>query len=166
MKANMPSRSMLAWGAALLASNVITGLVTARVVRTRDFSTLNENCLLNWGGIDAEFRDKPTYSLPRDPAQLYRIHEISALAAIYPSNKEDADHKALALFCWGVAADSYHWKRKDVVVNPALWRAFLADGPKDLPVYQTLRRNLTDEGAGKGFIRGDTMFPVTPRLSE
>lgn len=153
---NTPSRLVLICGVVVLASNAVTGIVTAHVTRSHDYSELNRNCLLNWGAINARFDDRPTYDLQQDPAQLYRIYEKNALfAARYPS-RQNADDGALSLFCWGVAADDYHWKGKDIALDPTIWKSFLTEGPKDLPIYWDVRKSLTREGAGQGLIRGDT----------
>lgn len=66
----------------------------------------------------------------------------------------DSD-RPLTLFCWAVAAEIYHYDNVDIPVDAAVWRAFLADGPQDLPLYWQLRESLTREGAGQGLIRGE-----------
>ena len=56
MKLAVPPRPKLIIAAVLLATNVLTGVVTALVVRARDFSEINVNSLLNLGAIDCELR--------------------------------------------------------------------------------------------------------------
>ncbi len=169
MRFPMPSRLVLFAVAVLLMTNVITGLVTTWYVRSHDFSELNMNCLLNWGNINAQFDDAKGQKLPggfpHDVVQVYRIHEGNARFLIhYPKfNRrlgDNDDSRALTLFCWAVAADKYHYDNVSIPVDPEVWRAFLADGPKQLPLYWGLRDSLTRAGAGQGLIRGDAReFP-------
>jgi len=43
-----------------------------------------------------------------------------------------------------------------------VWKAFLAEGPKDLPLYWEIRDDLTRAGAGKGLIHAkDPMHGMT-----
>jgi hypothetical protein len=165
----MPSRLVIFAVAVLLATNIITGSVTAWYVHSHDFSELNMNCLLNWGSIGAQFEDAKGRELPggfpQNEAQVYRIHENNARFLVhYPKfsrrTGDTDDTRAMILFCWAVAADKYHYDNVDIPVDPEVWQAFLTDGPKQLPLYWRLRESLTDAGAGQGLIRGDAReFP-------
>lgn len=59
------------------------------------------------------------------------------------------------LFCWAVAAEKYRSRNVDIPVDPLVWQAFLAHGPKTLPLYWDLREDLTRAGAGQGLIHGE-----------
>ena len=141
MKLPILTRRGLTVLAVLLATNVVTGLVTMRVVRSHDFSEMNMNCLLNWGSIGAEFEDARVRELanvkPEDEAQIYRIHESNARFLVhYPNFNRRTGvglNAPLTLFCWAVAADNYRSDDVDIPVDPAVWEAFLADGPRGLP---------------------------------
>lgn len=165
MNSSIPPRRILIAIAALLATNVITGLVTARSVRSHDFSEMNMNCLLNWGNIAAQFDNahgRRLHITPQDESKVYQMHEDNARFLVhYPkfNHRTGLDQdRPLTLFCWAVAAEKYRSYDVDIPVDPAVWKAFLADGPKSLPIYWDLRENLTRAGAGQGLIRGeDTM---------
>lgn len=149
--------------AVLVATNVATGLIVTKVVRARDFSEVNMNCLLNWGSIDAEFEDARVRELPNvkpeDEAGIYRTHESNARFLVhYPKSDPRTGaglERPLTLFCWAVAAENYRSDDVDIPVDPLVWKAFLADGPKGLPLYWDLQESLTRAGAGRGLIRGD-----------
>ena len=159
---NLTSRGLVA-AAVLLATNIVTCLITTQVVRSRDFSLANMNCLLNWGSIIAEFEDARVRELPNvkpeDEAQIYRIHESNARFLVhYPQpdlRTGGGLNRPLTLFCWAVAADDYRSDDVDIPVDPLVWKAFLADGPRGLPLYWDPRESLTRAGAGRGLIRGD-----------
>lgn len=163
MKLAVPPRPKLIIAAVLLATNVLTGVVTALVVRARDFSDINVNSLLNLGAIDANFDSalerKIPGDIPEDEAAIYRSHEGNARFDVhyrkYNERRGGAENLPLTLFCWAVAADKYRRDNVDIPVDPAVWRAFLADGPKGLPWYWSLRNTLTQAGAGQGLIRGE-----------
>ncbi len=170
MKLTVPPRPKLMIAAVLLATNVLTGVVTTLVVRARDFSDTNVNCLISLGGIDANFESalerKIPGAIPEDEAAIYRGQEMNARFDVhyqkYKQRRGSAEYLPLTLFCWAVAADKYHRDNVDIQVDPAVWRAFLADGPKDLPWYWGVRRTLTRAGAGQGLIRGeDSMGGLT-----
>ncbi len=156
------SRGLIA-AAVLLVTNLVTGLITTQVVRAHDFSELNMNCLLNWGSFGAMFEDARVRELPNvkpeDETEIYRMQESNARFLVHFTKfnrRTGAGLDApLTLFCWAVAADNYHSDGVDIPVDPAVWQAFLKDGPKGLPLYWDLRENLTRAGAGRGLIRGD-----------
>lgn len=165
MKRFILSRPLLIGIALLLATNITTGLITAWKVRSHDFSEMNINCLLNWGGINSQFEDAKVRTLPhpfpQTEAEVYRIHEDNARFLVhYPkfNHRLGLDrNRPLILFCWAVAADRYHYENVDIPVDPDVWQAFLADGPKSLPIYWNLRQSLSHAGAGHGLIRGSDM---------
>ena len=168
MRVSIPSRLVFFTIAALLATNIITGLATTWYVRFRDFSEVNMNCLLNWGSIGTQFEDAKGQKLPgafpHNEAQVYQIHEDNARFLVhYPKFNHRLGYdqnRALNLFCWAVAADKCHYDNVDIPVDSEVWQAFLADGPKQLPLYWQLRESLTRAGAGQGLIRGNaTEFP-------
>lgn len=172
MKLSIPSRLVLLAVTILLVTNIATGLVTTWYVRSRDFSEINMNCLLNWGSIGAQFEDvkgqKLPGNFPSDEAQVYRMHEDNARFLVhYPKFNRRLGYdrnRALDLFCWAVAADKYHYDNVDIPVDPEVWQAFLTDGPKNLPLYWRLRKSLTDAGAGQGLIRGSAIeLPPGPK---
>ena len=172
MKFFVPSRLVLFAVAVLLATNIITGLATNWYVHSRDFSEANMSCLLNWGNINAQFEDAKGQKLPggfpHDAVQVYRIHEDNARFLVhYPKFNRRLGYdqnRATVLFCWAVAADKYHYDNVDISVDPEVWQAFLADGPKNLPLYWQLRESLTDAGAEKGLIRGSAReLPPGPK---
>ena len=162
MKFIAPSRLVLLAVTILLVTNIATGLMTTWYVRSHDFSEINMNCLLNWGSIGAQFEDvkgqKLPGNFPSNEAQVYRMHEDNARFLVhYPKFNRRLGYdqnRALDLFCWAVAADKYHNDNVDIPVDPEVWQAFLADGPKQLPLYWGLRDSLTRAGAGQGLIRG------------
>ena len=172
MKFPTLSRFVLFAAIVLLATNIITELVTASYVQSRDFSEINMNCLLNWGSIGTQFEDAKGRKLPgdfpQDEAQVYGMHEDNARFLVhYPkfNHRLGSDqNRALDLFCWAVAANKYHYDNVDIPVDPEVWQAFLADGPKNLPLYWGLRDSLTRAGAGQGLIRGNAReIPPGPK---
>ncbi len=172
MKQSLPPRRLKII-IVLLASNIVTCLGAILVTRAFDFSNTNTNCLANWGSVEGQFEDireahvqELDHKSPQDEASLYRIHEDNARFLVhYPRfNRRMGMNKnrAVTLFCWAVAADTYHDDGVDIPVDPEVWQAFLADGPKGLPIYWQLRESLIRAGAGKGLIRGDdSMFHLT-----
>lgn len=157
-----PTRRFWIGIAVLLATNIVTGLVTARVVRGQDFSDMNLTCLLNWGSVNDQLEEAKERTLPHvvpfSMAETYGIHESNARFLVhYPrfSHRTGLDrNRPLALFCWAVAADKYHNYNVDIPVDPLVWHAFLVDGPHSLPVYWQLRERLIEAGAGRGVVRG------------
>ena len=149
--------------AVLLATNIVTGLTTSRIVHACDFSEMNRNCLLNWEGIGANFEDTRVWKLPNvkpeSEAEIYRMHEGNARFLVhYPkfSRRMGLDqNRLLTLFCWAVAAEDYRSDDIDIPIDPAVWRAFLTDGPKGLPLCWEVRESLTRAGAGQGLIQGE-----------
>ena len=137
-----PHQALLAV-AVLLATNIVTGLTISRIVRACDFSEMNRNCLLNWGSIGAKFEDARERKLPdvkpESEAEIYRMQEGNARFLVhYPkfSRRMGLDqNRPLMLFCWAVAADDYRSDDIDIPIDPAVWRAFLTDGPKGLSLY-------------------------------
>ena len=79
MKLPILTRRGLTVLAVLLATNVVTGLITTQVVRSHDFSEMNMNCLLNWGSIGAEFEDaRVRVELPA----LGEVHEVTTVLRV------------------------------------------------------------------------------------
>lgn len=151
----------------LIATTLLATVgVTVWCVRAVDFSDTNVTCLLNVGNVDAQFEDAAARELPgqkpMSKAQLYHMFEDTARFHVhYPRycHRRGLDkHNAEELFVWAVAAEKYSRENVDVQVDPVVWRAFLADGPKTLPTYWEVRRYLSDKGADRGTIRGDDPF--------
>ena len=168
MKLSLPPQiilAALAVLAVLVVSNVVTGYMAAHLTRSQDFSELNMNCLTNWGSIGGEFDAVATahwpHPYPQTEAQVYHRHEDEARFMVhYPKfNKRTSsnynDDLTWIVFCWAVAAEKYHRHNVDIPVDPLVWQAFLAHGPKSLPLYWDLRKELTEAGTGQGLIRGD-----------
>lgn len=164
MKLSLPPYIILAALAVLVVSNVVTGFTAAHLTRSQDFSVTNRNCLLNWGSIGGQFEAARTEAMPhialQTEAQVYHMHEDNARFEVhYPkfnrriSNDYDQE-LTLTVFCWAAAAEKYHSRNVDIPVDPLVWQAFLAHGPKTLPMYWDLREELTEAGAGQGLIRG------------
>ena len=169
MKLTVPPRPLLITAAVLLATNVVTGLITAHIVRARDYSNSNLTYLLNWGMVSQRFEEarerKFPHVLPKTNAEIYFGYEDTARfvvrhpTALAPINL-DTDRQVL-LGC-AVAADQFHSDNVNIQVDPAVWKTFLADGPKDLPLYWEIRDDLTRAGAGKGLIHAeDPMHGLT-----
>ena len=170
MKLPFPPRRGVIAVTVLLATNIVTGLVCAHTVHTRDFSDMNMAYLLTWGMINQRFEEaqerKLTGIKPKDEAQIYYVYEDTARFNVHYSkfckttglDKNDAQ----VFLAWGVAADRYRRDNVNIQVDPAVWKAFLAEGPKDLPLYWGVRESLEDAGAGQGLIRGeDPMHGMT-----
>ncbi len=163
MKVSLSPRFLFAAIAVLVVSNVVTGFTAAHLTRSQDFSERNMNCLLNWGGIEGQFDAAAEAHLlhpyTQTVEQVYRMHEGNARFEVhyakYNKRRGFDQNKPLTLFCWAVAASDYRDRNVDIPVDPLVWREFLADGPKSLPLYWDLRKELTEAGAGQGLIRGD-----------
>ncbi len=169
MKLTLPPHIILAALAVLVVTNVVTGFTAAHFAHAQDFSEMNMNCLLNWGSIGGQFNAAAEAHLPhpytQTVAQVYRMHEGNARFEVhYPKyNKRRGmdQNKPLVLFCWAVAASDYRDRNVDIPVDPLVWQKFLADGPKSLPLYWDLRKELTEAGAGQGLIRGDNRMRLS-----
>lgn len=162
MKLSLPPRIILAALAVLVVTNVVTGFTAAHFAHAQDFSVTNRTCLLNWGSIGGQFEAAAEAHMPhphpQTEAQVYHMHEDNARFEVhYPKYSKriglDQD-KPLTLFCWAVAASDYRSRNVDIPVDPLVWQAFLAHGPKSLPLYWDLREELTEAGAGQGLIHG------------
>lgn len=109
--------------------------------------------------MQAQFEDART---PQARTELHRMQEDNARFAVhyskYRHRREMDGDQSSPLFRWTVAAQSYHYDNIDIQIDPAVWRAFLADGPKDLPLYWWVRDNLAQQGADNGVIRGENKF--------
>ena len=169
MKLSIPPRPTLIIAIVLLATNVVTGLITAHAVRARDYSNTNLTYLLTWGMISQRFEEarerKLPHVLPKTNAEIYFGYEDTARFVVRhptapaPSNP-DSDRQVL--LGWAVAADQFHSDNVNIQVDPVVWKAFLAQGPKDLPLYWEIRDDLTRAGAGKGLIHAeDPMHGMT-----
>ena len=168
MKLPVPTRRTLIIVTTLLLSNILTGLITTGIVRSRDFSETNMNCLANWGGISVQLEDAKAHKITdftnNGAAGIYRLHEDNARFLIhYPKfNRRLGMDKnlPLILFCWAVAADDYQRTGVDIPIDPQVWQAFLTDGPKSLPLYWEIRQDLIRVGADHGLLHDPN--PLAP----